>query len=77
VALDRAEHLNDSTTVVTPAGTFESCLTVAESSPLEPGHISLKHYARWVGLIHDGALKLAAFGTDRRLSEPSDDDDDD
>jgi putative heme-binding domain-containing protein len=66
VALDRAEHLDDKATVETPAGMFENCLSVAETSPLEPGHVSLKHYARGVGLLHDGALKLVERGSDRR-----------
>jgi hypothetical protein len=77
IALDRAEHLDDKATVETPAGTFENCLFVAETSPLEPGHVSLKHYARGVGLIEDGPLKLAEYGYDRRGGEPKDNDDDD
>jgi len=77
VALDRAEHLDDKATVETPAGTFENCLFVAETTPLEPGHVSFKHYARGVGLIHDGDLRLAEYGCNRRGGEPKDDDHDD
>jgi len=62
VALDRAEHLNDKVTVQTPAGTFHNCLFVAETSPLEPGHVSFKYYARGVGLLQDSVLKLAEYG---------------
>jgi hypothetical protein len=76
VALDRAEHLSDTATVETPAGTFEHCLFVAETSPLEPGHVSLKHYARGIGLIHDGALKLTSRGCKRGGDDDDDDDDD-
>jgi len=77
VALDRAEHLSDAATVETPAGTFENCLSVAETSPLEPGHVSFKHYARCIGLIQDGDLKLAAYGCKRGDADDDDDDDKD
>jgi hypothetical protein len=78
VALDRAEHLSDTVPFETPAGTFTNCLFVAETSPLEPGDVSLKHYARGIGLIHDGALRLTEYGHDRRLAyDPKHDDDDD
>lgn len=62
VALDRAEHHDDRTTVETPAGTFHNCLFVVETTPLEPGSQSLKYYARNVGLIQDGTVKLVAKG---------------
>lgn len=74
VAMDRAEHLSDQVTVQTPGGTFQNCLFVAETTPLEPGHVSLKYYARGVGLIQDGVLKLTDSGCKR---EPKGDDQDD
>lgn len=78
VALDRAEHIDDKVTVDTPAGTFDNCLFVSETSPLEPGAVSLKHYARGVGLVQDGALQLVEYGGKRRGGdfEPTDDDED-
>ena len=75
IALDRAEHLSDRVTVDTPAQTFHNCLFVAETSPLEPGHVSLKHYARGVGLIQDGVLKLAEHGRKPHAFELEDDND--
>lgn len=57
VALDRAEHVAMNQRVKTPAGTFEETLKTRETTPLEKG-VSLKAYARGVGLIQDGAVKL-------------------
>jgi len=65
VALDRAEHRDDKATVETPAGTFENCLVVVETSPLEPGHESRKAYARGIGLVQDDVLKLVKYGGPR------------
>ena len=49
-------------TVATPAGVFAHCLFVEESTPLERGHLSYKHYAPGIGLIKDGTLELVAHG---------------
>jgi len=54
---------------VAPAQTFRNCLFVAETTPLEPGHVSLKYYARGVGLIQDGVLKLVEHGRKRHESD--------
>jgi hypothetical protein len=75
VALDRAEHLSDSVTVDTPAGRFMNCLFVAETTPLEPGHVSFKHYARGIGLIQDGVLALVEYGSKRKYAYPEHEDD--
>jgi len=74
VALDKAEHTSNTATVETPAGVFENCLTVVETTDLEPGHESHKAYARGVGLIQDGVLKLVDYGCNPRLRdfEPGD-----
>jgi hypothetical protein len=69
VALDRAEHVNDKATVVTPAGTFQNCLQVVETSPLEPGHESHKAYARGIGLIQDGDVLLIDHGCSAAMSD--------
>jgi hypothetical protein len=62
IALDRAEHLSVTEAVATPAGVFENCLFVEESSPLEPDHFSYKWYAPGIGLVKDNHLELVDFG---------------
>ena len=57
VAMDRAEIVSFEKTMKTPAGTFEKCLYVKESSPLESG-ISEKWYVSGIGLVRDGELLL-------------------
>jgi hypothetical protein len=63
VAEDRAEHIEFPERIRTPAGTFDFCLKVEESTPLEPGHASLKVYAPGIGLVRDGSIKLVAYGS--------------
>lgn len=41
----QAEIVSLTETVKTPAGEFKSCLKVRETTPLEPGVTSCKHYA--------------------------------
>jgi hypothetical protein len=60
VALDRAEHVKMGLTLTTPAGTFEECVQIKETTPLEPG-VSIKHYCAEVGLVMDGVVKLVQF----------------
>jgi len=62
IALDRAEYLDDKTTIDTPAGLFENCVLVGETTPLELDEFSLKAYARGVGMVQDDALRLVAYG---------------
>jgi hypothetical protein len=62
VALDRAEHTAMGLTIATPAGTFRNCVEVIETSPLEPGHESLKRYCPGVGLVVDDGLVLEEVG---------------
>ncbi len=59
-AKDRAEHTSMGFTVDVPAGTFRNCVEVTETSPLEPGHESLKTYCPGVGMVRDGDLELIA-----------------
>jgi hypothetical protein len=61
-ALDRAEIVSTTETVKTPAGEFKNCLKVEETTPLEPKVTEHKYYARGVGLIQDGDLKLVKYG---------------
>jgi hypothetical protein len=62
VAMDRAEVIKTNATIETPAGSFEECLVVTESSPLEPGHDSYKRYAPGVGMILDDEVELMKYG---------------
>ena len=62
VAMDRAENISVSETFTAPAGTFNNCLKVKETTPLEPDDVEYKHYAPEVGLIQDGALRLVKYG---------------
>jgi hypothetical protein len=50
-AEDAATVLSLSATAVVPAGTFTDCLKTADFSPLEPGAVEYKYYARGVGLV--------------------------
>lgn len=57
VAMDRAEIVSIDEKVTTPAGTFERCLQVKETTPLEKD-VSRKWYAPGVGMLKDGELSL-------------------
>jgi hypothetical protein len=61
VALDRAEHVKMGLTVKTPAGTFEECVEVTETTSLEPGSVSTKIYCAELGLVIDNVVKLVRF----------------
>ncbi|NOT31757.1 MAG: hypothetical protein HOP15_15030 [Planctomycetes bacterium] len=61
-ALDRAEIQSLSETRETPAGKFERVLKVEETTPLEPDEKEHKYYARGVGLLGDGGMKLTKYG---------------
>jgi hypothetical protein len=61
VALDRAEHVRMGFKVTTPAGTFEECVEVKETTPLEPGAVSTKVYCAELGLVVDNVVKLVDF----------------
>jgi hypothetical protein len=66
VAMERAEHVGMALTVRTPAGAFDGCVSVMETSDLdeEDDEETLKVYARGVGLVRDGALVLTEYGCD-------------
>jgi hypothetical protein len=61
IALDRAENVAMDLEVETEAGTFDDCLRVDETTPLEPGHVSTKVYAPGIGLIVDDVLELVEW----------------
>lgn len=62
VAMDRAEIVSTDETVAVPAGRFTNCLKTLETTPLEPEAREFKLYARGVGLVQEGQLKLVEFG---------------
>ena len=62
IAMDRARIITTDTTFTTPAGVFEHCLVVEETSALEPHALEYKIYAPGVGLIKDGSLLLTSHG---------------
>jgi len=65
VALDRAEHVATGEEVEVPAGVFEDCIEVTETTPLNPDEESTKAYCRDVGLVIDDDLELfAVYGDD-------------
>jgi len=66
VALDRAEHIAFDLELQTPAGRFEDCIQIRETTPLEPGAESMKFYCPRVGLVADGELILQAIFQPRR-----------
>ena len=64
IALDRAEHVETGLEITVPAGTFRNCVRVVETSPLEPGHQSMKAYCPGVGMVLDNEMELAAVYTE-------------
>jgi len=65
VAMDRAETVSLAETIEVPAGKFENCLKVEESSGLESGK-EYKWYAPGVGLLIDGGFKLVSYAPEKR-----------
>jgi hypothetical protein len=63
VGMDRVEIVSDREKVVTPAGTFEKCIQVRETSPLEKGLKDHKWYAAGVGQVKDAEMSLVRYGT--------------
>jgi hypothetical protein len=48
--------------VTVPAGTFEDCVLVLETTPLEPGAETEKTYCPGVGLVIDDVVELIEYG---------------
>jgi hypothetical protein len=61
-AMDRAENISTRESLTTPAGAFQGCLKVKETTPLEPGNVEYKLYAPEVGLVQSGPLRLVKYG---------------
>ena len=62
VGMDRAEIVSLQERVVTPAGTFEKCVHVHETSALEKGSGEHKWYAAGVGPVKDAEMLLVEYG---------------
>lgn len=62
-AMDRAEIVADNVILTTPAGVFENCIRVEETSGLDPDEKYYKTYAPGIGLIQDEDLLLTSFKT--------------
>ena len=60
-AMDRAEIIADDVTMTTPAGTFENCIRVEETSGLDPDEKCYKTYAPGIGIIQDEDLLLVRY----------------
>ena len=58
VAMDRVEVVFTNETVKTPAGTFQNCVHLRETTPLERD-VSHKYYAPGIGIIKDDGFELA------------------
>jgi hypothetical protein len=63
VGMDRVEILAVDERVTTPAGTFEKCVHVVETSPLEKGLKDHKVYCPAVGMVRDAGMLLVKYGT--------------
>ena len=57
-ALDRAEHVEMGQEITVPAGTFQNCVSIDETTPLDKHELSEKDYCYDVGLVTDGDLEL-------------------
>ena len=64
VALDRADHVDMGFSLTTAGQTFNDCVHVIETSPLEPGHESVKVYCPGVGLVMDNVITLTDYRRD-------------
>jgi len=58
VAMDRVEIVSVDETVKTPAGIFDHCLHLRETTPLERD-VSHKYYAPGIGIVKDDEFELA------------------
>jgi hypothetical protein len=63
VGMDRIEILAVDERVATPVGTFEKCVHVVETSPLEKGLKDHKVYCPAVGMVRDAGMSLVKYGT--------------
>ncbi len=57
---DRIEIKSTDERITTPAGTFEHCLLIEESSAIEKA-VSYKYYARGIGAVKDAEMDLVTY----------------
>jgi hypothetical protein len=57
-ALDRAEHVEMGLEITVPAGTFQNCVKINETTPLDKHELSEKWYCPGVGLVKDNDVEL-------------------
>ena len=62
VGMDRVEVISVSETITTPAGTFQNCVHLLETSPLEKGLRDNKWYGAGVGQLKDVDMVLVKYG---------------
>lgn len=58
VAMDRAEHVRMGFAIEVPAGNFEDCVQVLETTPLDKKSRSTKIYCPGTGLVFDDGVEL-------------------
>jgi hypothetical protein len=61
VGMDRVQVVSVAESVVTPAGSFDNCVHVVETSPIEKGLHDHKWYARGIGQVKDGSMLLVRW----------------
>ncbi len=62
VGMDRIEILSVTERATTPAGSFEKCVHVVETSPLEKSLKDHKVYCPAVGMVRDAEMQLVKYG---------------
>jgi len=60
-ALDRAEHAEMGLEITVPAGTFQNCVKMIETTPVNKHELSEKWYCPNVGLVKDGDAELTSI----------------
>jgi hypothetical protein len=62
VGMDRIEIKSTSAKISTPAGSYDNCILVEETSPLEKGVKDQKWYAKGIGPVRDAEMVLVSYG---------------
>ncbi|MEN8205150.1 MAG: hypothetical protein ABFS24_03965 [Pseudomonadota bacterium] len=58
IALDRAEHIANGLDITVPAGSFEDCVEIRDTSALDKKSVDTKIYCPGTGLVSDEETKL-------------------